>query len=101
MCGRYGFRGSSASEVLQQVKNFDMNKQAVKDLTYGGLMEMLNNRNLYYKSSVGKDYSHLTEDGKAAVAEFMELIAWKMIQAEEADLDRRAKEMVLKELKGK
>lgn len=78
-----------------------MNKQAVKDLTYGGLMEMLNNRNLYYKSSVGKDYSHLTDDGKVAVAEYIELVAWKMIQAEEADLDRRAKEMVLKELKGK
>ena len=78
-----------------------MNKQAVKDLTYGGLMELLNNRNLYYKSAVGKDYSHFTEDGKAAVAEYMELMAWKMIQAEEADLDRRAKEMVLKELKGK
>lgn len=83
------------------MKNFDMNKQAVKDLTYGGLMEMLNNRNLYYKSSVGKDYSHLTDDGKVAVAEYIELVAWKMIQAEEADLDRRAKEMVLKELKGK
>ena len=78
-----------------------MDKRAVKDLTYGGLMEMIRNRDLYYKSSVGKDYSHFTDAGKAAVAEYMELMAWKMIQAEEADLDRRAKEMVLKELKGK
>lgn len=78
-----------------------MNKQAVKDLTYGGMLELLNNRNMYYKSSVGKDYSHLTEEGKAAVAEYMDLMAWKILQAEEAELDKRAKEMVLKELKGK
>lgn len=78
-----------------------MKKQAVKDLTYGGLMEMISNRNMYYKSSVGKDYSHLTEEGKAAVAEYIELMAWKMIEAEDVELDRRAKEMVLKELKGK
>lgn len=78
-----------------------MNKQAVKDLTYGGLMELVNNRNMYYRSSVGKDYSHFTDEGKAAIAEYMEFMAWKMLQAEDADLDRRAKEMVLKELKGK
>lgn len=83
------------------MKSYNMNKQAVKDLTYGGLMEMLHNRNMFYKSSVGKDYSHLTDEGKAAVAEYINLMAWKMIEAEDADLDRRAKEMVLKELKGK
>jgi hypothetical protein len=77
-----------------------MDKKAVKDLTYGGLMEMINNRDLYYKSSVGRDYSHFTDAGKQAVSEYMELMAWKMIQAEEAELDRRAKEMVMKELKG-
>ena len=64
-------------------------------------MELLNDRTMYYKSSVGKDYSHFTDAGKEAVAEYMELMAWKMIQAEEADLDRRAKEQVLNSLKGK
>lgn len=78
-----------------------MDKGAVKDLTYGGLLEMINNRNYFYKSSVGKDYSHLTDAGKQAVAEYIDMIAWKMIEAENAELDKRAKEMVLKELKGK
>ena len=78
-----------------------MDKQAVKDLTYGGMLELLNNPRMFYKSSVGRDYCHLTDAGKAAVAEYMDLMAWKIIQAEEADLDRRAKEMVIKELKGK
>jgi hypothetical protein len=48
---------------------------------------------------VGSSYSHLTEDGKLAVVEFMDMIAWKMIEAENADLDRRAKDQVLAELK--
>ncbi len=76
-----------------------MQKGAIKDLIYGGLEEILNNRNYYYQSSVGASYSHLTEDGKTAVVEFMDLMAWKIKEANEADLDRRAKEQVLAELK--
>jgi len=76
-----------------------MKKGAIKDLCYGGMLELLNNRNFYYHSSVGPDYCHLTEDGKVAILEFMDMIAWKMKEAEIADLDVRAKEMVLKELK--
>lgn len=76
-----------------------MKKTAIKDLCYGGMLELINNRNYYYHSSVGSAYSHLTEDGKAAVTEFMDMIAWKMKEAEDADLDQRAKEQVLSELK--
>jgi hypothetical protein len=78
-----------------------MEKGAIKDLAYGGLEEILNNNRYYYHSSVGASYSHLTDAGKQAVTEFMDMIAWKIKEANEADLDRRAKEMVLKELKGK
>lgn len=78
-----------------------MQKGAIKDLCYGGLMELINNRHYYYHSSVSESYSHFTDEGKEAVSEFMNMIAWKMKKAEEADLDRRAKEMVLKELKSK
>lgn len=81
------------------MKKSKMKKGAIKDLCYGGMLELLNDRNYYYKSSVGKDYSHLTDDGKQAVVEFMDMIAWKMIEAEDADLDRRAKEQVLEQLK--
>jgi hypothetical protein len=77
-----------------------MDKGAIKDLCYGGLMELINNRSYYYHSSVGSSYSHLTDDGKAAVSEFMNMIAWKMKEAESADLDRRAKVQVMEALKG-
>jgi len=78
-----------------------MEKSAIKDLCYGGLLELLNNRNYYYKSSVGQAYSHLTEDGKTAVSEFMDLVAWKILEAENAELDLRAKQQVLDQLKKK
>jgi hypothetical protein len=76
-----------------------MKKSAIKDLCYGGMLELLNNRNYYYHSSVGAGYSHLTEDGKEAVIEFMNMIAFKMKEAENNDLDSRAKQQVLDQLK--
>ena len=83
------------------MKSYKMQKAAIKDLVYGGLQEIMNNSSYFYRSSVGKDYSHLTERGKEAVVEYMGLMAYKIWQAEQEDLDRRAKEQVLKELKGK
>lgn len=77
-----------------------MKKQAIKDLTYGGLIELINNSYYYYHSSVGAGYSHLTEEGKEAVAEYINMMAWKMKEAEETDLTQRSKDMVLKTLKG-
>jgi len=76
-----------------------MEKAAIKDLIYGGLEEILNNNRYYYHSTVGRDYSRLTEDGKEAVVEFMNLMAWKIREAEDVDLDRRAKQQVMDSLK--
>jgi hypothetical protein len=72
-----------------------MEKSAIKDLVYGGLEELVNNRRYYYHSSVGGAYSHLTDDGKAAVVEFMDLMAFKIRETEQADLEARAKQQVL------
>lgn len=78
-----------------------MEKGAIKDLVYGGVEEILNNSRYYYHSSVGASYSHLTDAGKQAVGEFMDLMAWKIREANEVDLDQRAKKQVLDQLKQK
>ncbi len=78
-----------------------MQKGAIKDLIYGGVEEILNNNRYYYHSSVGASYSHLTDEGKDAVIEFMDLMAWKIKEANDADLDQRAKKQVLDQLKKK
>lgn len=77
-----------------------MDKKATKDLVYGGMLELMHNRQYYYHSSVGSEYSHWTEEGKEALAEYMNFMAFKMLQAEEEDLRKRAKEMTMNALKG-
>ena len=76
-----------------------MKKHAVKDLIFGGLQELSRNSRFYYHSGVGSSYCHWTEEGKEALVEFMKEMTPLMRAAEEEDLDRRAKEMVLRELK--
>lgn len=76
-----------------------MEKIALKDLAYGALLELMRNSRYYYHSTAGEVYSHWTEEGKIVLAEFMNGIAWKMLQAEEDDLNKRAKEQTLAALK--
>ena len=76
-----------------------MDKQALKELVYGGMQELMRNRAYYYRG-IGIEYSHWTDAGKSALQEFMDIAAFKMLQAEEAELDKRAKELVVKGLKG-
>lgn len=77
-----------------------MEKQAIKELMYGGIKEIMNNGKYYYRSSVGKEYSNFTNAGKEVVNEFVQDLAGYITAAENAELDQRAKDMVLKELKG-
>jgi hypothetical protein len=100
---RLGFRVSLGLEDLHRAKKckgYRMEKQAIKELMYGGLKEIMNNNRYYYKSSVGKEYSSFTESGKQVVEEFVMDLAGYITDAENAELDQRAKDMVLKELKG-
>ena len=75
-------------------------KNAVKDLLYGGIMEIMSNRYYYYNSSIGSEYSHFTDAGKAAMDEYLNTMGRMMLKAEEASLNKRAKDLVINGLKG-
>ena len=77
-----------------------MEKQAIKDMMFGGVLELSRDSRYYYCSGVGSSYSHWTEQGKEALLEYMQTMAYKMKEAEEAELNRRSKDLVLKGLKG-
>lgn len=77
-----------------------LNKSALKDAVYGAILEMARNPEIYYKSTVGRGYSHLTDKGRDVVVEYVNNMIWFMLDQEERDLDQRAKDMVLKGLKG-
>jgi len=79
---------------------YNMDKSALKDLVYGGIRELINNRDFYHYSSVGSSYSGWTEDGIKALNEYMNGMGWMIMKAEIEDLDARAKELILNTLKG-
>jgi hypothetical protein len=82
------------------VKKSKMEKEAVKDLMFGGISELMKNKHFYYFSSIGPQYCHWTEEGKEALHAYMELMAFKFHEAEQELLNKRAKELVIKGLKG-
>ena len=77
-----------------------MEKSAIKDIIYGSLFELMKNPKYYYYSTVGAGYSHLTEEGEKALVEYMSLMLYKLHESENAELDTRAKNLVIKGLKG-
>lgn len=77
-----------------------MDRQSIKEFMYGGLTELIKNPNYYYHSGAGMTYSHLTDRGEQAIVEYMNMVSWKMLEAEEADLNKRAKNLVIQGLKG-
>jgi hypothetical protein len=77
-----------------------MEKIALKDLLYGGISELIRNNKLYRRSPISDDYSHFTDEGGVAVKEFIQAMAILIYIAEEKELDERAKDMVIKGLKG-
>ena len=76
-----------------------MEKQAIKELMYGGVSELMQNRRYFYHSTVGKHYCHWTDEGKVAIDTFMQEMTQHIYNAEQRSLDQRAKELVMKELK--
>ena len=78
-----------------------MQKSALKDLLYGSIVEMTNNKDLFYKSEIGRtyEYSHWTDDGKLVVMELIEDVTRKILTSENEELNDRAKKMVWDQLK--
>jgi hypothetical protein len=76
-----------------------LEKQALKNILYGSIAELANDRRYYHYSEFGQRYCYYTDDGEKAVMEILQTWTHKVLEAERASLDKRAKELVLKELK--
>ena len=77
-----------------------MEKDAVKAIMYGGINELMNNRDYYHRSSVGAKYSTWTEKGMKVFSEYTLEMARHIQEAEDKELNKRAKDLVIKGLKG-
>ena len=77
-----------------------MDKQALKNLLYGSIAELAKDSKYYNNSPFGGKYCYYTEAGEKAVMEILQIWTAKILEEEQQLLDKRAKDLVLKGLKG-
>jgi hypothetical protein len=77
-----------------------MEQLALKETLYAGIHALAENRRYYYRSAMGTDYSHWTDEGILAVSEYTKIMVELMLAEEERSLNKRAKDLVIKGLKG-
>lgn len=82
-------------------KNYKLAQDAHKDTVYGALKEFTRNPKLWRSSDVGREYCHLTEDGREVIADMIQDLLRTVDALERKALEQRAKEVVWDELKGK
>lgn len=78
-----------------------MRSQDVEKMLVGSIKEMLKDKRYFYYSTIGPEYCHLTDEGKDAILETINLLGSRMIVAIEKEDIERSKKLVLDELKGK
>ncbi len=68
---------------------------------YASILAVLNDKNSYYQSTVGKkgEYNSFHDGGKEAIMDFIETFAPLMLKQQNLELDERAKRLVIEELK--
>jgi hypothetical protein len=67
----------------------------------GSIKEIIRDRQYFYYSNVGPDYCHLTEEGKSAIIDMINILGSRMLVAIEKEDIERSKQLVLDQLKGK
>ena len=98
---RLGFLGSCILGGLKLAKNYKLAQDAHKDTVYGALKEFTHNPKLWRSSDVGREYCHLTADGREVIADMIQDLLRTVDALERKSLEQRAKETVWNELKGK
>jgi len=82
------------------VKKSNLDKQILKDMIYGCLRELGENKDLFYHSSFGQQYSHFHDKGKEPVLEILHDLICKIREVEEQAFEDRKKQETFDALKG-
>ena len=86
---------------MKLAKNYKLAQEADKDKVYGFLKEFTKNSKLWRSSPVGREYCHLSEEGREVIVDAMQDLLRTVDALERKALDQRAKEIVFDTLKGK
>jgi hypothetical protein len=71
----------------------------VQILINGAIDAIIDNKNYFYNSGVGPQYSHLTPAGEEMVIKSLSALLPLLAQAKERELDERAKQLTFESLK--
>ena len=85
---------------MKLAKNYNLAQTADKDKVYGALKEFTKNPRMWRSSPVGREYCHLTDEGKEVIVDFMEDILRTIDEVDRKAIDQRAKEITMEVLKG-
>lgn len=70
-----------------------------KDMLYGALLELSQNKRVWHESSVSPEYSHLTDDGKDAIIHVVEEMFRGLQTIHRQEVKEEAKQQMLDSLK--
>lgn len=76
-----------------------MKTELLKEQVYSSILTILNDPKCYYTSNVDYNNNYFYAVGKAALVEWIELVAPKILEIEDARLEQRAKDHVWTKIK--
>lgn len=78
-----------------------MSRRAVERQLIGGILEMMNDSQLFHKSNIGENhqYSRWSSEGQDALLAFVTDYSRRLLVAQDTELDARAKSMTWQTLK--
>jgi hypothetical protein len=71
-----------------------------KDIIYGALLELSQNREVWYESTISPEYSKLTEQGREAIIHVVEDMFRGLQIIHNMEIKEEAKRQTLENLKG-
>jgi hypothetical protein len=80
-------------------RKFDIRRSMHKDMLYGALLELSQNKRVWHESTVSPEYSHLTEDGKDAIIHVVEEMFRGLQTIHKQEVKEEAKNQMLDSLK--
>jgi hypothetical protein len=86
--------------ILLLTKNYKLAQEANRGTVYGAMIEITKNPRLWRNSPVGREYCHLTEEGREVIVDLMQDLLRTVAELERKALDERAKEITFETLKG-
>jgi hypothetical protein len=81
-------------------RKFNLQRSMNKDIIYGALLELSQNKQVWHESTVSPVYSHLTDEGKEAIIHVVEDMFRGLQTIHQQEIKEEAKRQTLEHLKG-